>query len=790
MLTLRFLPLTSSMTQTALRFTGDHPLGMILLAALGLALLMAWLYARELRRQQNPHGKRAWLLVLLRSLAVFLTVLTLAGPVLRHTTTERQLNRVVLALDASSSMRLTDEPPPSDDATTAPATRQEATRWDRLQALLFQGSAPLLPALTADHDVEVVALRGANAQRLWWRRQGGRDASGPLPGQLPIAADAPSTNLDAPLRSALEPLSEGTAVVLFSDGQHNTDGSPEDLAVTLKKASSPVFTVGFGSEIPPPDLAITQTEIPESAFAQEQLRGSVSVRDSMPAGLPATVRLESQGKTLWTQSFTTDGKGERRFEFRFPVADLPANPQQKDRALRLLTVQVAASGAQANLEKTRANNLSEVPLHVLERKRRVLLLDGRPRWEMRYIHNHFDRDERWDARVAFDDFTPSAADGTIAKAFPATRDELLTFDLIFIGDLAPERLLPKQIEWLVEFVEKRGGGLIFIDGQRGHLRGWAGQKDAARLLPVTWPAGTVPSATGHTWSLETEIPTPPALLLSASRASNAELWPTLPPALWSAQVAPAAGAQVVAELRSASAGRPLPALIFRPAGAGAVLYLATDELWRWRYQVADLYHQRLWMQIAAWIAAPPFQIEGPRLSIGSDRLRYRIGDQAEIRVRLRAADGSIPTTAAPQAFLIKDGETLAAVDLAPDPNHAGIYRGLTPRLKEGDFEIAVAETPNAPRAEARLHLRASDREDRELAQLTLNTSLLESLAQTSSGQFLRESQAGDLPALLKRADRKQTRIRETLLWSSWWWFGAILALLTTEWLLRKRLRLV
>lgn len=769
------------MTTTALRFTGDQPVWLVLLVAAVLAAVMAWLYSRELRRVQNPNGKRAWTLVLLRSLAVFLTVLTLAAPVLRHTTVDRRLNRVVIALDASSSMRLSDEEPAQEHGA--------ATRWQRAQDLLLKGASPLLPALTAEHDVEIVVLRGAASQRLWWRRQGGRDASGPLPGQFPVPADAASTNLDAPLRAALEPLSDGTAVVLLSDGQHNSDGSPEDLAAALKNAGVTLFPIGLGSETPPPDLAIIQADIPESAFSQEQLRGVITVRDSMPAGIPATVQLESEGRVLWTRSFTTDGKGERRFDFRFPVHDLPVPANRKDSALRLLTARVTPAGAQAGLEKTRANNSSEVPLHVLDRKRRVLILDGRPRWESRYIHNHFDRDERWDARAAFDDFEPDAAAGALAQAFPATRDELLTFDLVIIGDFPPDRLLPRQLEWLAEFVEQRGGGMVFIDGQRDHLRRWADRAEVARLLPVTWTNGAPPTATGHTWNLDTETPTPPALLLSGSRASNHDLWPTLPPALWTAQVNSAAGAQVVAQLRAPAAGRPLPAFVFRPAGAGVVLYLSTDELWRWRYQVADLYHQRLWMQIAAWIAAPPFQIETPRLSIGSDRLRYRVGDQAEIRVRLRDADGGIPRNASPQAFLLRDGETLGSVELAPDPNHAGIFRGLTPRLKEGDFEIAIAESAGGPRAEPRLQLRASDREDRELAQLTLNAALLQSLAQATGGQFLRESQAADLPALLKHADRKQTRVRETLLWSSWWWFGAILALLASEWLLRKRLRL-
>lgn len=775
------------MTTTALRFTGDHATWQVLLVALALALVMALLYRREIRRNPVPLG---WLLILLRSLAVFIAVLTFAGPVLRHTTIDRQLNRVVLALDASSSMRLTDDEPQATLPNLPSSISDLPSRWDRLQSLLFSGSAPLLPALVADHDVELIALRGPTSQRLWWRRQSGQDTSGPIPAQLPISPDAASTNLDSPLKAALDPLTPGTAVVLFTDGQHNTDGSPEDLATSLKAAGVTLFPIGLGGEIPPPDLSITQTDIPESAFAQEQLRGNITVRDSMPSGISATVRVESQGKILWNQSFTTTGKGQHRFDFRFPVQDLPPAAQKSDPALRLLTVQVTASGNQSNLEKTRANNTTEVPLHVLDRKRRVLILDGRPRWETRYIHNHFDRDERWSATIAFDDYTSNPADGSIAKAFPATRDEFLTYDLVILGDLAPDRLLPTQIEWLLEFVEQRGGGLIFIDGQRGHLKPWLTQKDAARLLPISWTGTSPPTATGYTWALDTEIPTPSALLLSASRATNTELWPTLPPAQWTAQVTPAAGAQVVAQLKAPAIGNPLPAIVFRPAGAGAVLYLSTDELWRWRYQVADLYHQRLWMQIAAWIAAPPFQIETPTLAIGTDRLRYRVGDQAEIRVRLRSATGSLIPNATPQAYLTRDGETLATLELTADPNHAGIYRALTPPLKSGDFEIAIASNPTAPRSDSRLTFRASDREDQELAQLTLNTPLLQTLAQTTGGQFLRESQASDLPALLKRIDRKQTTIKETLIWSSWWWFGILLALLTTEWLLRKRQRLI
>jgi thioredoxin reductase (NADPH) len=39
-------------------------------------------------------------------------------------------------------------------------------------------------------------------------------------------------------------------------------------------------------------------------------------------------------------------------------------------------------------------------------------------------------------------------------------------------------------------------------------------------------------------------------------------------------------------------------------------------------------------------------------------------------------------------------------------------------------------------------------------------------------------------------DRKQVTIQETNLWSSWWWFGAVIFLLSAEWLLRQRMRLI
>ena len=767
-------------TETTLRFAGDWPLLPVVAAALVLSLLMLWLYRREVRH----HSERlAWLPAMLRSLAVFIIVLALSGPVVRHVTTMRQLGRVVIALDASASMKLTDEV-----ARPASSLQPPASRWNRVQDILFKGNQPLLATLAEASDVELVALRGTAVQRLWWRRQKGRDMSGEMPTRLDLQPDATITDLDQALREALGPAAAGSALVVLTDGQHNAPGSPEEFSASLKESAVPLFTVGFGTEIPPPDLSVVDVSAPEAVFTAERVEGIITTRDSMPAGLPGTLRIESQGKKLWEQPFTTDGKGERRVSYSFLMKDMPAAlANQADKNLRLFTVIIAVSGDQASLEKTRANNTREVALHLLQKKRKLLMLDGRARWETRYAHNHFDRDERWSVVTAFDDYG-NGIGNSLANAFPKTKDDLLTYDLVVVGDFAPSRLKPEQVEWLNEFVEKRGGGLILIDGARGHLREWTKSKIAG-LIPVQWKGDAQGVQGPLTWHLTAQADRTQALRLSDSSSANASLWPTLPPAMWSAKVTALPATETLATLDT-PAKQSTPVFVFRSAGAGAVLYVASDELWRWRYQVADLYHQRLWVQLAAWIAAPPFQAETKQLAVGTDHLRYAAGEQGEIRVRLRNAGGEIVADAHPRAFLIHEGVDAATLELEADPTHAGVYRARTPPLKAGEWQIAVAESASAVRSDLRLTLRVADTGNQELSSLTMNRPLLETMARNANGRFLREEQAGDLPNLLQALDRKQTVTRETILWSSWWWLGAVIALLTAEWILRRRLRMV
>ena len=93
-------------SMTSVRFVGVLPWWLGLLLALAGSIL-AWRYYR--REAHNLTGSLRWVLPLLRSMAIFLVVFVLSGPVLHHRNVVGVLGRVLIYLDGSQSMGATDK---------------------------------------------------------------------------------------------------------------------------------------------------------------------------------------------------------------------------------------------------------------------------------------------------------------------------------------------------------------------------------------------------------------------------------------------------------------------------------------------------------------------------------------------------------------------------------------------------------------------------------------------------------------------------------------------------------
>ena len=665
-------------------------------------------------------------------------------------------------------------------------------RWQRVQAMLLEGEGErLLGALAKKHDVQLIELTGGEARDVW--RPTARDSA--LPASMP-PPDGELTDLGIGLKAtvAAAGAEQRSAAVLITDGQHNHGESPVEIARLHAGRETPIFAVGIGSKTAPRDVAVIAVEHPEAVFYQDRVRGQITLKEDLPPGIAFTVSVKAGDKTLWQQQLATEGKPLRKVPFDFAIQ----GTIEAKLALRNDTG-VEASGVPLELtvlvsevdgDGEPRNNQRGWRLRAVTQKRRILMVDGRPRWESRYMRNLFDRDEQWEVNAVFAGSRPgepTLARGGQAEQFPTDSESVSTYDLIIIGDVPRTLWKDHELEWIRDFVAKRGGALVFIDGARGGLRGYANTA-LAPLLPVEWKgAGTRQGITRFLLPEHGRKLSPLALV--PDDAQNANLWRQLQAPHWFSGAIPLAGAESLLDLEVS--GRKEAAIVHRPFGAGRVLYHAFDDSWRWRYEVADQYHVKFWNQLANWIAEPPFAVRDKFVSLDAGAITYRPDESADIRARIRDGAGKPVTNAVVDAVLHRDGHQVATIRLTPDENAGGLYRGKSGTLEPGEYEVGIHSVAIAERdTRARTSFKVEPRETGELNLLTLNDELLRQIATISGGRYLQEENAAELPELLAPLSEGRIVESDTVLWQSYWWFLPIVLLLTIEWLIRKRVGLI
>ena len=697
----------------------------------------------------------------------------------------------------------------AEDVRQAISQIDQMSRLERIRRLLLEGDEPLLAGLAQEHNVDLATFSDAEVASLWHGLAGRTDDVLGMLLELSVVPAGEATNVGLGLDTAIamsqaqtdaEKKSQGSsrlAAVVFSDGRHNYGKSPVQLAKICGSRGIPVFTVGVGSLRKPGDIAVVGVEVPKSVYFKDRVKGKILLRDNMPEGQSFVLKITCEDQTLWEEQLKTTGLGQRFVEYDFAIEKfLEETLKGKDRELRYESFALTLRAAVAGLKEEDAEPRNDSQLfrtRSIFRKNRVLILDGRPRWEYRYIRNLLDRDEKWEVTALLVD--PTARDGGIRRGerlgeFPSGPELLYNYDLIIIGDFPAKLFNPHEIEWIRDAVSLRGIGLIFVDGLRRNLQGYA-DTPLAEVIPVRW-TGAEPIRNPQSLRLTekgvlrlTEQGTDmAALVLSSGDKTNEEIWASLQPPHWLASIEDLPGAEVLVEavLRE----RQVPAVVFRRYGAGKVLFTAFDETWRWRYRVADEYHQRYWNQMADLIMAEPFAVSDRFVSIDAGALVYTPGQTALIRAKVRDAEGKPVTQATVKANVFRDGQKVASVPLNLDKD-SGEFHGHTATLQPGEYEVKI-EVLGYPEEQmlAKAQFCVQRPQAGELAQLDCDQELLEQIASGSGGEFFREEDARSLADRLKPLSEGKVVESDTALWQSYFWFAVVVGLLTIEWILRKK----
>lgn len=678
------------------------------------------------------------------------------------------------------------------------AQLDEMTRWQRIEHLLLDLDDGALSQVAQDSDVTLITLAGGDGENTV---VSSADPQG-LPDELPGRPEAGVTDLASELERifAEQGGTDRLAVVLVSDGRQNQGPSLVEAALRARSAGVPIHTVAVGTTRMPHDLAVADVTHPPTVLADGRIVGTIKLIDAMPAGQRFSVQIVSGQTVLWERTHMTGGAqgGAGRvqeLEYAFDAKQAVETAEQETPEGLILNqlpipMQVRLVGLEGDTQPK--NDSMDFQVRSVQGERKMLILAGRPRWEMRYLDAMFSRDPRWEVTTLF----ASTGDGKPwprgdeGGAFPQTRDALMAYDIIVLGELRPGTLSDGELGWLYEFVANRAGGMIVIDGRRGDLANYARSPIGPLLPRRSNDRGRRP----RLLELTAVGRTSPATLLEIDTERNLKLWAELEPPSYIAPVTPTPGVDtVLVQARvSQNSNEAWPAILSRRVGAGWVWYSAVDETWRWRRDHESLYQQKYWHQVTNRVIEPLYAAEDRFVSLGVDQAVVESGSSLPVRVRLRDDRGRPRTTADASVYLSTlEGKRVMEASLTPDAAEGGRFTAdLEPRLAPGVYRVGVRVDGLSDTdilAKTLITVRGNTETSGELADVTLNLPLLLQASGSSLGRTLREYEMDQLPELLEELSESSRQETVTKLWQSWPWFLSVVGLLALEFGLRRRL---
>jgi hypothetical protein len=223
---------------------------------------------------------------------------------------------------------------------------------------------------------------------------------------------------------------------------------------------------------------------------------------------------------------------------------------------------------------------------------------------------------------------------------------------------------------------------------------------------------------------------------------------------------------------------------FHQYGLGQVLYLGTDNTWRWRRNQGDRYHTMFWGQIAQKLGLHHLLGGSKRTQLTVDKQNYTTGERVTVYGRLYAPDYSPVREATVEAgYAVRVAGAPGPrqdVVMRAVPDQPGMYRADFVALSPGLHQFAVKSDPGTV-----LEFNVTEPKF-ESGETAMNEPLLRQMAEASGGAYFREENLWQLPETISKKAERITTIVDGELWNSWLYFAVLLSVGSVEWLLRKR----
>ncbi len=574
------------------------------------------------------------------------------------------------------------------------------------------------------------------------------------------------------------------AVLLLSDGDENNlglggSGIARDALEALRNRRLPVHTIGFGKEQSAHDVEIEDVSVSAKAAVNARVATTVSLTQHGYTNQKVTLTVRNGSATVAERQIVLGPEEQIQTEPLFFAAGAAG---AKD-----LTFSIDPLPGEENL----ANNAVTRPILVSDAKRRILYVEGEPRWEYKFIRRAEDDDptvqivsmlrtsENKIYRQGIND------PDELADGFPKRPEDLFGYSGIIIGSVTADYFTPLQQELLREYVDWRGGGVLFLGGQASLSDGGWAASSLNDVLPTFLPAGNHNfHRNAATVELTAEGVDSPVTRLLDDSENNAARWKKLTYlADYEDPGTPKPGAVVLVSMNAQH--RKLPLLVTENFGNGRTAILATGGTWRWQMSEAlgDPSHDLFWQQLLRWLVA---QSPGPVSASMPARVLMDEG-HAALSAEVRDLEFQPAPDAHVTAQITGPGDLNETIDLTPSQDTPGLFTADWTAEKSGPYlaEITAESASHQPLGS---DVVTFEREDGEAENFhtAQNRHLLEQLSAQTGGSYWKSGNLKNLPRDISYSEAGISVRSTKELWNMPIVFLLLLGLPITEWLLRRK----
>ena len=535
------------------------------------------------------------------------------------------------------------------------------------------------------------------------------------------------------------------AILLITDGAYNSGAEPSR---TVRRSPVPIYVVGVGDTLPPLDLGIAEIKVNPLVYLGDEVPLEITVQ-GFPGAVSALELISPAGETIARQRVEfPEGSSEKRLQMTFNADEV---------GTRTYTLSLNLLEGESSVE----NNTRHFTVKILESRIEILLIAGAPSSDLAFLRRILERN----SNISLNILVQKKGGGFYSADNRRKPNE---YDLAILLDYPTRESDRNYLRELSSTVES-GLPLAFIPGMSFEPRRL---KEIEHLLPVEF--GRRGKETAVKLALN------PGVSPLTDFFPQGFDWNDLPPVrIFQGLVGTRPGASVLVNLDNGG-----PAAAFSKFGGVKTVAWAAHDLWRLSLQdpehsQGDSLISGFWHRAVRWLSTREEE-ELFRISTGKDI--FTSGERITFTVRLYD-ESYRPLSGAMVEIEIAGPEGNLSLDL--NPTDAGEYSAAARFFQEGNYRcrgIAVSGGDTLY-AQGEFTVEAFNP---EFLNPAMRPNLLRNIADVSGGRFYLPAEFSAFfddyaPPPVKYTQRKEVRI-----FPRWLSLIAVIALLTVEWIIRKR----